>query len=468
MEKILLLVTIVYTIGVVIVIGLNIRYMKKVKETKRIEVESRLSYYDRVNGLASMTMFKDNLAYSTSKPKEKDPLSVLAVSLDLDTNNLDEVQMGILLKSIVLRMKDCLRATDFVTMAGDGTFYIMLTRISSETSIGVIANRLIGVFKNHLNVADVTILATPYIGVAIYPDENMDLDNLISGSNTAMKQLKDSGKSGYHIYIPTNIDRANMNEILVSDLRGALKNNEFVLHYQPQLSLDDRRISGVEALIRWNHPKRGLIYPDSFIDIAENSNFMEELTSWVVREACKQHRAWGIPNLKMSVNISAAQFRSKKLIDQVETAVRLTAMNPKNLNLEITETVSIADKEFTMEILKKFKERGFLISIDDFGVGQSSLSYVKDFPIDYIKLDRSFIKDLSTNSSGEVVMRSVITLAKALNIKVVAEGVEEKEHLDFLLHEGCNEIQGYYISKPLTPEEFASRIDKDYFKTYIS
>lgn len=464
MEGLLLIITILYALGVVTLLLQNIRMAKKVK-SDRVAVETaQTSYYDRVTGLASMTMFRDTLAYSTSKPKEKEPLSVMALSLEVNDSDLDEVQKGILLKNIVKRIKDCLRATDFVAKADDETFYILLTRVTTPQSIELVAKRLLGVFKNTFHVTNVTIIATPYLGISTYPNEDSDLDTLISNSHTAMRQIKSEGKTGLHFYKSEGCKEDGQQEVLVSDLKEALKNHEFVLHYQPQYSLEGKKVIGVEALIRWNHPQRGLLAPYHFITIAENSPFIEELTNWVMREACRQHKEWGVANLTMSVNISASQFKAKNFIKQIEAAVRLTAIKPENLNLEITETVSIDDREYTMEVLKKLKAKGFKVSIDDFGVGHSALSYIKDFPVDYIKLDRSFIRDLEVNSTGEVILRSIIQMARDLNLKVVAEGVETKEHLDFLLHENCHEIQGYYIAKPLPPDELYHFITSEVFK----
>lgn len=467
MQVFLLSVTTVYSLVIAFLILQNMKLLSRVKTINSNTDEStQTSYYDRLTGLASMPMFRDTLAYSTSKPKEREPVSVMALSLEIDETGLDEVQRGILLKNVVKRIKDCLRVTDLVSKADDGTYYILLTRVATSENIELIANRLLGVFKNTFHVTNITILATPYLGISVYPNEDLDLDTLISESHTAMKRIKTEGKSGLYFYEPKEYEVTEQREVLVSDLKEALKKHEFTLHYQPQYSLKDSQIVGVEALIRWNHPKRGFLSPYHFIEVAENSPFIEDLTNWVMREASRQYKEWGIENLTMSVNISASQFKSKNFIHQIEAAVRLTAIKPENLNLEITETASIEDREYTIKVLQQLKSKGFKVSIDDFGVGQSSLSYIKDFPIDYIKLDRSFIKELETNDTSKVILRSIIQMAKDLNLKVVAEGVETKEHLDFLLQEDCHHIQGYYISKPLPPDELYKFITSETFKMY--
>lgn len=448
---------------------LNSKLNKRLKRQKQEPSDSvKTTYFDNVTGLATMMMFKDALAYSTSKPKDKEPLAVMALSLKAPISYLDEIQKGILLKSMVRRIKDSLRATDFIARADDGTFYILLTRIGTVENIKMIADRLLGVFRNDFNVTEELLILTPYIGIALYPNEEDDLDMLISNANTAMKELRNEEKSGYNFFQKEHLHGNNRQEVLVSDLKEALKNQEFVLHYQPQYSLEEKRIVGVEALIRWNHPKRGLLAPYYFLSVAENSSFMEDITNWVLREASRQHKAWNLDNIDVSVNISATQFKSDSFVDQVEAAVRLTDIKPENLKLEITETTSIEDKEYTTGILKQLKQRGYKISIDDFGVGQSSLSYIKDFTIDYIKLDRSFIQDLENNSTGKVILTSIIKMAKELNLKVVAEGVETKEHLEFLRAEGCTEIQGYYLSKPIPPDELYKFITSESYQARMT
>ena len=422
------------------------------------------TYYDRATGLVSMDMFKDALAYSTAKPKEKEPLAVMALTIDLDDMLLDDKQRGILHKMMVTRIKDCLRVTDFVTRADDGTYYILLPRVSTTQHIELVSNRLVGVFKNTFHIKNTSLSVVPYIGIATYPNEDKDLDTLLSNAHMVMTYLKGESRSGYHFYKEEGCDATTHLEVLVSDLKEALKRQEFILHYQPQYSLENQKVIGVEALIRWNHPKRGLLSPYHFISVAENSSFMDELTDWVMFEACRQHKEWGINSLKMSVNISAGYFKSKNLVNQLEKTISLTGMKPENLNLEITETLSIEDKGYTKGVLSDLKARGFKVSIDDFGVGQSSLSYIKDYPIDYIKLDRSFVKDLGYSSAVDIVIRSVLRMAQDLNLKVVAEGVETKEQLDFLVQEDCSEVQGYYIAKPLPPKELHQFITTGEFK----
>lgn len=464
MEEVFLVIVVVYSLVVVFLLAQTRKVIKKNKQNSGGVEHSLTSYYDSVTGLASMPMFKDTLAYSTSKPKEKEPLSVMALSLELEVTDLDEVQKGILLKNIVKRVKDCLRVTDLIARANDGTFYILLTRVTTPHNIELVANRLLGVFNSNFHITNSYVVATPYVGIATYPNEDLDLDTLLSNSHSAMEQIKHEGRSGLHFYETSCCQADEQQEVLVSDLKRALKNQEFTLHYQPQYSLIDKRVVGVEALIRWNHPKRGLLAPNHFIPIAENSSFMEDLTTWVIQEACRQYKEWGMDSLRMSVNISASQFRSKKFIKQIEDAVSLTGINPSKLILEITETASIDDREYTLEVLQEIKARGIGVSIDDFGVGQSSLSYIKDFPIDYIKLDRSFLQDVDTNVTSRVILRSIIQMAKDLNLKVVAEGVETKSHLDFLVAEGCHKIQGYYIAKPLPPKDLLQFLSSNMFK----
>lgn len=455
-EKVFFSFLFVYSVMVVLLVVFNYRYMKVIQSAKDTKSKYNEPYYNSEYGVASLGMFKDILAYTTAKPNDKDTVAILSLSFDYSDTLLSELTKDDVLRILLLRIKDTLRASDFVAKSDDGTLYILLTRVNSLSGIEMVAQRLIKLCKSTVKMDTLTLVATPYIGVATYTgregNESKPIDKVISNSKRAMLQLKEEHKEGFFFYNP-DIEQSYKNaEVLVSDLKQALRNNEFVLHYQPQYDLQQKKLVGAEALIRWNHPEKGLIYPDKFIFIAENSDFINDLGLWVLREACRQHKDWGIDDFKVSVNISAEQFKSRKFVEQAINVINHSKINPRNLTLEITETVSIENKELTSNTLNKLRELGCKISVDDFGVGNSSLSYIKDLPIDYIKLDRSFILGLDSGNSGSVVLSSILKMAKELNLKTVVEGVETKEHLDFLLQTDCTEIQGYYLSRPITSE----------------
>lgn len=257
---------------------------------------------------------------------------------------------------------------------------------------------------------------------------------------------------------------ASTEDTLFRDIRDAIENNEFILHYQPQYSLNSDKVTGVEALVRWNHPEKGLVAPTDFIPLAESSGLIVPLGYWVLREACRQYKEWDRPDLKMSVNLSAYQFGQVDLVEQISKILSEEGMNPNNLNLEITETTSMADIETTLVILKELRDKGIHISIDDFGVGYSSLMYLKKFPITTLKIDRYFVWDISKDLRGEVVIKSIISMAKSLGLNIVAEGVETQEQLTFLDESFCDEIQGYILSPPVPSNKLSDMLNKNELK----
>lgn len=455
-EKVFFSFLFVYSVVVVLLVVVNYRNMKVFQSSKDMKSSCNEPYFNSDYGVASLGMFKDILKYTTSKPNDKDTIAILSLSFDFGNTSITEITKDDVLRILLLRIKDTLRTSDFVAKTEDDTLFILLTRVNSLSGIENVAKRLIKLCKSTVQMDSVTLVATPYIGVATYTgreaNEVQSVEGVIDNSKRAMMRLKKERKEGFFFYNP-DIEQSYSNaEVLVSDLKQALRNNEFILHYQPQYDLQQKKLVGAEALIRWNHPEKGLIYPDKFIFIAENSDFINDLGLWVLREACRQHNEWGIEDFKVSINISAEQFKSKKFVEQVINVIERSKIDPKSLTLEITETVSIEDKDTTIKTLNKLRALGCTISVDDFGVGNSSLSYIKDFPIDYIKLDRSFILGLDSGDSGAVVLSSILRMAKDLSLKTVVEGVETKEHLDFLLQTDCIEIQGYYLSRPITSD----------------
>jgi EAL domain-containing protein (putative c-di-GMP-specific phosphodiesterase class I) len=260
--------------------------------------------------------------------------------------------------------------------------------------------------------------------------------------------------------IMQKLKTGNNNRILVRDLHKALESGEFILHYQPQASLEDGKVVGVEALVRWNHPTKGIIQPDEFIPVAESSGFIVQLGYWVLQEACRQHREWGVPSLRMSVNLSGHQFYQEDLVSRLTEIINAEGMKPENLTLEITETVAMSDVERTLEVLKQLRAIGFPLSIDDFGTGYSSLVYLTKFPITELKIDRSFVTAMSNDAKGKIVIRCIIDLAKQLGLSVVAEGVETEEQAKYLKELSCDDMQGYLLSPPVASDKFFLRKDK--------
>jgi EAL domain-containing protein (putative c-di-GMP-specific phosphodiesterase class I) len=295
------------------------------------------------------------------------------------------------------------------------------------------------------------------IGISIYPDDGEDGVALIKNADAAMYYAKEMGRNNFQFFTQDMNSRAFAVLSMEHSLRQAVEREEFRLHYQPQLN-SDGRIVGLEALVRWQHPQMGLVLPGQFIAIAEERGLIVPIGDWVLREACRQNRAWqdaGLPAVAVGVNVSALQFRLQDFPEKVAAVLRDTGLAAKYLELEITESVIMHGAETAIATVRRLKAMGVKLSIDDFGTGYSSLSYLKQFPIDRLKLDQSFVRGLPSNADDIAIASAVLGMAKALNLKVIAEGVENKEQMDFLFSRQCDEVQGYYFTKPLPAEEFA-------------
>jgi predicted signal transduction protein with EAL and GGDEF domain len=297
---------------------------------------------------------------------------------------------------------------------------------------------------------------TASVGIAIYPEDGKDAESLMSNADGAMYRAKDLGRNNYQLWTSGMNSRALERMALEGRLRRALERDEFVLHYQPILDLATGAIVGLEALVRWQHPERGLVGPDTFIPVAEDCRLISPIGEWVLGEACRQLRCWhdeGFTGLRIAVNLSARQFQQHDLAETVEAALRDATLPADRVELEITESVAMQSAEWTAGVLRALQRMGVRISIDDFGTGQSSLSYLKHFPLTTLKIDRAFVKDIRVNPDGEAIVRAVIALAHVLKLRVVAEGVETAEQISFLREVGCEEVQGYFYSRPLPAEE---------------
>jgi len=299
---------------------------------------------------------------------------------------------------------------------------------------------------------------TTSIGVSIYPDDGLDVETLIKNADTAMYQAKENGHQSYQFFKPAMNVRAVERQSIEESLRRALERQEFALHYQPIINLGTGEITGAEALIRWTHPTRGPVSPAQFIPVAEDCGLILPIGNWVLREACKQARAWvdsGLPLGTMAVNISAIEFRDERFLEGVFGILKDTGLDPRSLELELTESVLMKRAESTESILKALRARGVQVAVDDFGTGYSSLSYLRRFPIDALKIDQSFVRQITTAPDETTIVTAVISMGRSLKLRVVAEGVETQEELAFLQAHQCDEAQGYFFSRPLPPQQFA-------------
>jgi EAL domain-containing protein (putative c-di-GMP-specific phosphodiesterase class I) len=312
---------------------------------------------------------------------------------------------------------------------------------------------------------------TSSIGISVYPDDGLDTETLIKNADTALYQAKENGRQRYQFFEPAMNVRAVERQSIEESLRCAVERQEFTLLYQPKINLRTGEISGAEALIRWTHPIRGRVPPAEFIPIAEDCGLILPIGKWILREACRQARAWvdaGLPLGTMAVNISAMQLRDENFLDGVFAILKDTGLDPRSLELELTEGVLMKHSESTASILKTLRAKGVQVAVDDFGTGYSSLSYLRKFPIDALKIDRSFVRQIITVPDETIIVAAVIGLGRSLKLRVVAEGVETHEQLAFLQAHQCDEAQGYYFSRPVLPRQFAKLLETGIVETIPS
>ena len=350
------------------------------------------------------------------------------------------------------------RSSDTVCRQGGDEFVILLEIEHVEDAM-FSAQKILAALMVPYHIDLLEIHVTASIGISLYPDDGQDADTLIKNADTAMYQAKARGRNNYHFFEQAMNIRAVERHVIESGLRYALERQEFVLHYQPKINLLSGAIIGVEALIRWQHPERGLLLPVHFVPIAEDSSLILPIGRWVLREACLQARAWleeGLPPITVAVNTSALEFRAKDFIENIRATLEETGLEPGYLELELTESVLMHDAESTSSVLHTLAELGVKLAVDDFGTGYSSLSYLRQFPIHTLKIDQSFVNDMTRNSGDATLVGAVISMGKSLNHHVIAEGVETAEQYAFLLDQKCDEGQGYYFSRPVAAEAFAT------------
>lgn len=440
-----------------------------VTEQKKIENKiTFLAQHDALTGLPNRTLAKDRteqaIAYAI---RNNTKIALLFIDLDefkTINDSLGHSAGDAMLKIVASRLKECVRATDTISRQGGDEFLVILSDISDVHDITVIIEKLFQTFEKPFYVNSHTLSVSASIGIALYPDGGDTFELLLKNADTAMYKAKAAGKNTYCFYAEEmNHDHIGQFKIQ-NDLKIALKNNEFILHYQPQINLADGNISGAEALIRWQHPQLGMIPPMSFISIAESSGLIIPIGEWVMGEACRQAVLWHNKGIKITiaVNISAVQFKRGNLEAVVKQALFSSGLNPQFLELELTESILINDIENILQTVRNLKELGIQLSIDDFGTGYSSLSYLKRFAVDKLKIDQSFVRDILKNPEDAVIVKTIIQMAKNLNLKSIAEGVENKEVLALINSYGCDEVQGYHFAKPMEAAEFENYYHQKY------
>lgn len=445
--------------------------------TERKSAEEKiynLAYYDELTELPNRELFGQSLERTIkSAQRDKQKFAVLFVDLDRFKRINDTLGHTIgdeLLKDVAARLAKCTRSTDSVAhldpaargniklaRLGGDEFVIKLYGIDSEDSVAIVATRIIEALTPPFTCAGHQFVVTPSIGIALYPQDGVSGEELLMNADSAMYRAKAVGRNNFKFFSETMRTKSLHRLDLENLIRTAIEEEQFELYFQPKVDANTFRLVGAEALLRWFHPERGAIGPDEFIPIAEETGLIVPIGQWVLNEACKQVKVWSsspVGAVPVSVNISSHQFRDSGLVGNVLDAVKAAGIKTTDLELEITESVLLLDVDKTLIELQVLKEAGLSLSIDDFGTGYSSLSYLKRFPIDTIKIDQSFVKDLHQDTDDAAICAAILAMSQQLGLNVVAEGVETREQLDFLRRHKCNHIQGYICSKPLPADEF--------------
>ena len=420
------------------------------------------AHHDTLTGLPNRLLLSDRIEQAIAgAPRNRKSVAVLFVDLDGFKRINDSLGHAIgdkLLISVSRRLVACVRASDTVSRQGGDEFVVLLTEMGEPADAGVTARRFLHALEETHVIEGHNLHIAASIGVSVYPDDGLDAATLIKAADTAMYKAKASGAHGFQFFEATMEAGAVERQYIEESLRRAIENREFVLHYQPKINIRSGAITGAEALIRWTHPERGSMAPASFIPVAENCGLICTLGSWALREACEQGRRWmdaGLPPITLAVNVSPIELCKTDFLDAVIGILDDTGFDPKYLELEVTEGVLMKRAVSTDATLKALKETGLRLAIDDFGTGYSSLSYLTKFPIDTIKIDQSFVRQISTDPTETAIVTAVISMAHSLNLIVVAEGVETRDEFDFLSNLGCDEAQGYYFSRPVAAASFA-------------
>jgi predicted signal transduction protein with EAL and GGDEF domain len=360
-------------------------------------------------------------------------------------------------------LRALVRSEDTVAHIGGDEFVVVLPNLKDHINSSVVAQKILEEIKLPYLIEQQELHITASIGISICPNDGGDGLALLRTADTAMYQAKASGRNAYEFFTPEMTARAQETLRISNDLRRAIERKEFILHYQPQIDLVTGHIVGAEALIRWQHPEWGLVFPGKFIGVAEDTGLIQPMGEWVLREACRQNKAWqlaGLPHIDIAVNLSAKQFDHNQIARLTAEVLNESGLDAQYLELEVTESIIMQNVEQAISVMNTLKTIGVKLSIDDFGTGYSSLSYLKRFPLDKLKIDQSFVRDIEVNADDAAIVTAIIGLAKSLNLRVIAEGVEKKLQLDFLRSGDCDEMQGYYFSKPVPPAEFEALLRK--------
>ncbi len=440
---------------------------RDVTQVKAAEEEIRFrAYHDPLTGLPNRLLFKDRLQHAIARAeRNNERIAVLFIDLDHFKNFNDSMGHSVgdeLLKIVAAEFVGCVRAEDTVARIGGDEFTIIMENISSLDDVEHVAKKLISIFDLPINIAGDAAYLGASIGIAIYPDNGIDVEALTKLADTAMYCVKDEGRNGFR-FITAAMERRIVDRMTMEmSMREGLERDEFKVHYQPIVDIQRGKIIGMEALLRWQKPDEGLMLAGSFVPLAESRGLIVPLGEWVLQQACRDLEYLELNSdepLLLTINLSARQFREKHLVDSVNNVLLNTQIAPENLILEITETTIMENVESAVAIMNEIKRMGVKLAMDDFGTGYSSFNYLKSFPVDYLKLDHSFMEDICNGGDASKIAMAVISLAKELGLIVIAEGVEVKAQLDFLKSSGCDFVQGFYFSKSLAKDDFMALVE---------
>ncbi|WP_214001002.1 EAL domain-containing protein [Arsukibacterium sp.] len=434
-------------------------------EKVRVELE-HLAHHDMLTNLPNRVLLRDRLSQAIEAAhRQGRQLGVMFMDIDRFKNINDTLGHAVgdqLLQSVARRLLTSIRVSDTVSRHGGDEFVLLLPFIEGPDGAKLSANKILTALAQSYDVGGHNLHITFSIGIAIYPADGEDAEALLKHADIAMFYAKESGRNNYRFFVQEMIERAVERQSIEASLHLALKRNEFVLHYQPKIDLHSGAIVGVEALIRWQHPQRGLLLPGHFVAIAEDCGLILPIGRWVLREACRQAGAWqksGLPTITVAVNTSALEFRSEAFLENVRATLKNTGLDPHLLEIELTESILMRDVDSTNAVLHSLSDMGIRLSIDDFGTGYSSLNYLRRFPIHTLKIDKCFVNQLNANPDDATIVQAVISMGKSLHQRVIAEGVETQEQYAFLLAENCDEGQGYYFGFPMAPQSMAALLE---------
>jgi diguanylate cyclase (GGDEF)-like protein len=456
---------------VVQLILMRYRRLLHEQERERAAQEERIrhqAYHDPLTELPNRASFSEHLEEAMRRAKRASwPLALLFVDLDLFKRVNDSLGHDAgdrLLRVVAERIRRAVREADILFRMGGDEFTVLLEDVRGPEEAAMVASRMLEAIAEPVQLQHHEISVSASIGIALYPRDDTVGERLLKSADTAMYRAKELGRNRYAFFAREMNERVESQMLIEAALRRALKNDEFVLHFQPRVSLSGRA-TGAEALLRWQHPEWGLVEPARFVPLLEETGLVVPVGAWVLREACRHAKAWqeaGLPPLRVSVNLSSRQFRSEGLFEVVSEALRSSGLAPQLLELELTESLLVENVEHAMGVMGRLKAIGTAISIDDFGTGYSSLGYLKRFPIDSLKIDKSFVRDIATSPKDAAIVKAISALARSLGIGLIAEGVEEPWQVDFLRARQCTEMQGYLFSRPVPAEQVVEALRRAY------